>query len=182
MEHAPPLRRLERTESDLEHIRPLPTVSYQRLDPKVRFLWCIGPLVFWMVVFAAATTFWVIKLINQNIPDYFLTAVFVSGGLAIWHISWPLFSYAHWGYAKRRTDLLIRSGVFWKRATAVPFARIQHVDSQAGPIERFFGVANLTIHTAGSQMGAVQLPGLPAKQAEALRDELSQVGHSHANI
>jgi len=182
MEQAPPLRRLEQTDTDLEHIHPLPTIDYQRLDPKVRFLWCIGPLIFWLIVGAGASVYWVIRLINQNLPNYFLTFALPLAGLAFWHISWPLFSYGHWGYAKRGTDLLIRSGVFWKRVTAVPFARIQHVDHQAGPIERFFGVANLTIHTAGSQMGAVEIPGLPAKQAESLRDELSEVGHSHANI
>jgi len=45
-----------------------------------------------------------------------------------------------------------------------------------------FGMANLKIHTAGSQLGAMRVPGLPAARAEELRDRLSEVGHTHANI
>lgn len=104
------------------------------------------------------------------------------GLLFVLYLLWPFAAYPHWGFALRETDLLIRSGVLWRHVIAVPFNRIQHVDSTAGPLMRSMGLARLTIHTAGSQMGSVGLPGLPAARAEVLRDYLSRVGHSHANL
>ena len=103
-------------------------------------------------------------------------------GLAILHLCWPILSFSCWGFAIRRTDFLLRSGVLWKSVIAVPFNRIQHVDTNAGPIERSFGLANLVIHTAGSHLGSVRVPGLPTEYAASLRDYLSEVGHTHANI
>ena len=56
------------------------------------------------------------------------------------------------------------------------------MDTDAGPVERWFGLANLIIHTAGAHEGSLKAPGLPQKEAERLRDYLSKVGHTHANL
>lgn len=103
-------------------------------------------------------------------------------GLAFLHLIWPFLSYPRWGYAIRKHDFLVRSGVLFKQVRVVPFARIQHVDSSSGPIERTFGLANVEMHTAGSGMQSLRLPGLTIEEAERLRDYLAEVGHTHANI
>ena len=187
MEATPPLRRIGYRGPNLALLRPSPEVAYERLDPNVRYLWLIGRLIFWGIttfaVFAVTIMFslagasfltgkpWVIPLM-----------IFGLGALALLHLAWCFLSFSHWGYAIRDTDFLVRSGVIWKRVVAIPFARIQHVDSDAGPLDRGFGLANLVIHTAGAQMGSITLPGLPTERASALRDYLSEVGHSHANL
>lgn len=183
MEYSPPVRRIQQQGPDLGKYQPQPNLKFYTLDPNVRYLWILGRGFFWTIVFVVVVIFALVTMaLSGAWKGYFLLGVTILAGLAVIHIFWPFISYRHWGFAMRESDFLIRSGVFWKRVTAIPFARIQHVDNSAGPLERAFHVANLIIHTAGAQMGSLTLPGLPEGYAESLRDYLSKVGHSHANI
>jgi len=182
MEPLPELRRIDVKSSDLGHLKPSPAVEFEFLDPKVRYLWILSRGIFWVIFFMILTpVLWSGAL--KEVPQIWLFLGFASVvGLSFLHLSWPMISFRSWGFAIRRTDVLLRSGVIWKSIIAVPFNRIQHVDTHAGPIERSMGVANLVIHTAGSHMGSVRIPGLPAEYAASLRDYLSEVGHTNANI
>ena len=68
--------------------------------------------------------------------------------------------------------LLLKRGVLWQTETFVPRPRIQHTDVDEGPIARHFGIATLKIFTAGTQIGQLQVEGLPRESALALRDRL----------
>ncbi len=183
MDQHPPLRRIDEHMEDLEEVRPGPQVVFHSLDPSVRTLWFVGRLVFWGILGVVfAIVFFTLMIGKPEWRSFLLIAGLALGALALLSIVWPFISYKHWGYAIRNTDFLIRSGVIWKRLSAVPFSRIQHVDSDSGPLERSFGIANLIIHTAGSGSGSLGVPGLQAEHAEELRDYLSEVGHTHANL
>jgi membrane protein YdbS with pleckstrin-like domain len=80
--------------------------------------------------------------------------------------------YRRWGYRVEQEAIRIVSGLLIRKETVVPFARVQHIDVTRGPIERSFGVAVLTMHTAGSYNSTVALPGLAEANANALRDEI----------
>ena len=67
-----------------------------------------------------------------------------------------------------------RRGHWWYAETRVPASRVQHLDLRHGPLERRWHLATLVIHTAGSRMSAVSVPGLDAQDAEALRDRLAR--------
>jgi membrane protein YdbS with pleckstrin-like domain len=84
----------------------------------------------------------------------------------------PRRRYRAWGYAEREDELHIRHGLWTRVQTAVPFARVQHIDVAQGPIERAFGLATLILHTAGTRSAAIPLPGLVHGQAEAMRDRI----------
>lgn len=182
MEPLPELRRIEENSNSLAELRPSPNTEFEYLDSKVRFLWIISRGIFWLIIFAVLTPIFLAGAFEDVSQIWLLTGMAVLGFLSFLHLSWPIFSFRCWGFAIRRTDFLLRSGVIWKSVIAVPFNRIQHVDTNAGPIERSFGLANLVIHTAGSHLGSVRVPGLPSDYAASLRDYLSEVGHSHANI
>lgn len=68
--------------------------------------------------------------------------------------------------------LEVRRGRFWRSETLVPRSRVQHLDLQRGPIERRYGLATLTVHTAGTRTHALSQPGLADADAVALRDAL----------
>jgi membrane protein YdbS with pleckstrin-like domain len=53
---------------------------------------------------------------------------------------------------------------------------VQHTDVHSGPLDRRWGLADLTVFTAGTEAAAIRLPGLPVERALALRDALLQ-GH-----
>ena len=93
--------------------------------------------------------------------------------LALAALLWlPPRRYRAWGYREGEDELHIRSGLWVRFATVVPFGRVQHIDIAHGPVERRFGLATLILHTAGTRGAAVPLPGLPEGEAERMRDHI----------
>ena len=101
---------------------------------------------------------------------------------ALPYLGWPLISVPRRGYAVRDKDIVFKSGVFWRSITAVPFNRVQHVETSNTPLDRKFGLANLQIFTAGGSGGDLSVSGLGADTAEQLRIYiLEKVGASIEN-
>jgi membrane protein YdbS with pleckstrin-like domain len=84
-------------------------------------------------------------------------------------------SVASWGYAERADDLLVRHGLWTRRLSIVPYARMQFVDVTASPLERLAGLATVQLHTAAAHSDA-RIPGLPPDEAARLRDRLTALG------
>ncbi len=87
--------------------------------------------------------------------------------------------YRSWGYAERAEDLLVRRGLLVRRLSVVPYGRMQFVDVTAGPIDRWFGLATVQLHTAAAASDA-RIPGLATAEAGRLRDRLAALGESQA--
>ncbi len=86
----------------------------------------------------------------------------------------PLRRYHARGYAIAGGRLRVVRGVLFRRDTVVPFGRVQHIDVGQGPLERAFGLATLTVHTAGTHNASVALPGLRRAAAETMREDIRQ--------
>jgi membrane protein YdbS with pleckstrin-like domain len=80
--------------------------------------------------------------------------------------------YRSWGYRLDDDALELRHGVLTKVDTAVPYVRIQHVDTQRGPLDRLLGLSRVVVYTAGSRGADVTVPGLKPDQARDLRNGL----------
>jgi len=78
--------------------------------------------------------------------------------------------WRHWGYAFTGRELHVAHGWWTQIHTIVPVLRVQHIDVSQGPLERSFGVARLTLHTAGTSDTVVTLPGITRATAEEIRD------------
>lgn len=76
------------------------------------------------------------------------------------------------GYHMSADRLRVVRGVLWHSDTVVPFGRVQHIDLHQDPVERFFGIATLTLHTAGNHNASVHVPGLGADLARELREDI----------
>ena len=87
--------------------------------------------------------------------------------------------YVAWGYLERGDDLLVLRGVMFRRLSVVPYGRMQFVDVSAGPVERFFGLATVRLHTAAAATDA-RIPGLAAGDARRLRDRLAELGEARS--
>lgn len=83
------------------------------------------------------------------------------------------------GYAERADDLLVTSGIMFRRLVVVPYGRMQLVDITAGPIDRSLGVATVQLHTAAASTEAT-IPGLPPAEAAGLRDRLAARGEQRS--
>ena len=85
---------------------------------------------------------------------------------------WPPVRYRHIRYRLDAQGVTIRRGVVWRTVTSVPTSRVQHTDVSRGPVQRYFDLATLVIHTAGTRNASVTLSGLGHRAALALRDRL----------
>ena len=83
------------------------------------------------------------------------------------------------GYAERADDLLVTSGIMFRRLVVVPYGRMQLVDITAGPIDRALGVTTVQLHTAAATTEAT-IPGLPPAEAAGLRDRLAARGEQRS--
>ncbi|WP_240796424.1 PH domain-containing protein [Streptomyces sp. RFCAC02] len=88
-------------------------------------------------------------------------------------------NWRSWRYRERDDDLLIQRGVLWRQLTVVPYGRMQLVEVTSGPLERWFGLARLQLHTAAAATDAA-IPGLSPDEAERLRDRLTELGEARS--
>lgn len=155
-----------------------PGAPWQRVSPaltKVRRILALPPLL--LVALVTGT------LAGTRLGPTWLTALFTAAAVialatAAWAWRWAPRNTASWGYAENEEDLLVTGGVLFRRLVAVPYGRMQFVDVQAGPLDRAFGIASVTLHTASTETAAT-IPGLPAEEATRLRNRLTELGESH---
>ena len=82
-----------------------------------------------------------------------------------------------WRYRVHRweaTDTAVYTQTGWlsQERRIAPISRVQTVDSERGPIEQIFRLANVTVTTA-SAAGALEISGLDKAVARRLVDELT---------
>lgn len=120
----------------------------------------------------------VLGLIDQARPVAgILLAIWV--GVVVW--LWWLIGrrVRSFGYAEREDDLLVTSGIMFRRLVVVPYGRMQLVDISAGPLDRRLRVATVQLHTAAASTDAT-IPGLPPDEASGLRDRLAARGEQRS--
>lgn len=141
------------------------------LDPRqikvLRMRWLIAT----MVLTGIAVAICLGPLRMTGIPMGVVPAAVALAGLVATMVL-PRRRYRAWGYREAEDELHVRHGLLVRTETAVPFARVQHIDLAQGPIERRYGLARLILYTAGTRGASVPLPGLAREQAEAMRDRI----------
>jgi uncharacterized protein len=142
------------------------------LHPRSVILWRLSALLGGaaVVVLAYAGE----RLAGTPLPAGTVTAAVAL--LAIAHAAvMPPLRYRAWRFALRDSDIVLQFGVLFRTTSIVPHARIQHVDTQHGPLDRALGLAELVIYTAGTRGAIVTVPALGLADAESLRDRLADL-------
>lgn len=88
---------------------------------------------FWLPLLLLSLLSPFLPFIDQQFGFWPAAAVAVLGCYALL-IRW-LDAHSR-GWALREHDLVYRYGIIWRRTVIMPFARIQHVESSNGPLER----------------------------------------------
>ena len=91
----------------------------------------------------------------------------------------PDLTWSHWRYEVGEDEVDLQHGVWTVTRTLVPMARIQHVDTRRGPLERRFGLASVVLHTAA---GASEIPALADPVAEAVRDRIALLANTREEL
>ncbi|MFD1416442.1 PH domain-containing protein [Oceanobacillus jeddahense] len=103
--------------------------------------------------------------------------VFTLAGLTI--VEWiitvfiiPKLRWRRWRYQVYDQEIYIQHGILIVTRTIVPMIRVQHVDTQQGPILKKYKLATLEISTAATTH---QIPALLEEEASDLRDQISEL-------
>ena len=75
-------------------------------------------------------------------------------------------------FAFREHDVIFRHGVIATTTMIIPYNRVQHVAVHEGLIERWFGLANVEVFTAGGTASDLEIPGIDKAQAEDIKQLL----------
>lgn len=86
------------------------------------------------------------------------------------------------GYALRERDVVYRKGWIVQSIRIAPFRRIQNCTVLSGPLERRFGLASLTVYTAGSSGSDLKIAGLKQEEADRLRQFILQQIHHEDEV
>ncbi|MCF3121254.1 PH domain-containing protein [Streptomyces arenae] len=132
-------------------------------------------LVIWLVPLAAALG----VLLGLFAGPAWAAFALLPLAVVVWGWSMLGRNWRSWRYAERADDLLISRGVLWREETVVPYGRMQLVEVTSGPVERYFGLAGVQLHTAAAATDA-RIPGLLPEEAERLRDRLTELGEARS--
>jgi uncharacterized protein len=115
---------------------------------------------------------------DAGLPDWLpAVAVLVVGVLAV--VIEPRLRWQRWRYEIRENEIDLRTGLFTIRRTLVPIRRVQHVDTESGPLQGAFGLATVSFHTAA---GATEIPALERGEAELVRRRVGELARTRDDV
>ena len=84
----------------------------------------------------------------------------------------PNIRHRIWRYEVREQEIEIQSGLFIVTRTLIPMVRVQHVDTEQGPILKRYGLSNISISSAATTH---TIPFLEMEEADGLRARISEL-------
>ena len=145
--------------------------GFRTLDPVSKKAMYAGnalAMVFF-VVFAAVSAH-----LSSGTEWHRLSLAFLSvlgAALAVYLVLEPLVFYKHYRYRMDDDSIEVRSGVVFRSHVLVPVERVHQVDVRRGPILRAFGLASVTVTTAG---GSASIRYLDEGTAEEIASTLNE--------
>ncbi len=154
-----------------------PAYEWKRLSSNYRTLRRLTSCLLYPIVFTVPA---VIVGITSGL--WWISGTLWAAAAILVIIRWILADrvWRSWGYVEREEDLYITNGVMFRSLVAVPYGRMQLVEVDAGPLQRAFGLATVSLITASASTDAT-IPGLTPGEAARLRDHLTELGESHAS-
>lgn len=146
----------------------------ERLDKKAVTAWRVIGGIYFVFMVVILVAYLMFSRYYGPYPVYIAYIIgaitFVMGVLLIGVI--PLVRMYYWRYEIREHEVDIQYGIIVIRRSLIPIARIQHVDTEQGPVLRYFGLASLSVSTAGTTH---KIPALKMERALQLRDLISSL-------
>ncbi|CAA0347753.1 conserved hypothetical protein [Alteromonas infernus] len=157
---------------NVEDIPNLQTLALLPISKKYRAIniFFIGLIA--LVLLSIATgleyqPFWSIPEDLLKAYPYIVTAIIALATIwALYHV----FADVRIFYAIREQDISKQSGLIFRKLSCQPILRVQHVEVNRGPLDRWAGLASLQVFSAGGEMHTFEIPGLTLDKAEQLRE------------
>lgn len=144
----------------------------EKLAEQARLIWAIRAAITAVVIIPSATVAVVlfdwISVHTALIAGFAILAVYVI----IFSLVLPQVLYRIWRYRITDDRIETRKGLIFRTYTSVPFARIQHADTNQGPLLRLFQLAHVQVYTASS---VHVIPVLPIDRAHSIRAQIVEL-------
>lgn len=147
-----------------------------QLNPKMKSVWRISDFITLTVTFLICFLPFIITFLVSFMQWALIVSLVVAACYVISLIIFlgilPPIRFMRWRYELTEEYLDIARGIIWRKRFIVPFIRVQHTDTQQGPVLRAFKLASVTVSTAA---GKHEIPGLNVEVAEQLRDKAAEL-------
>lgn len=139
---------------------------------KAPLVWALSAAIPWLAL-AFAQLVW---LVVDGRPwwPHALAAILTGLGVVVSVAVVPLWRYRVHRWEIGPSAVYTRSGWLVQERRIAPISRVQTVDTYRGPLDRLFGLANVTVTTASSA-GAVHIVALDAAVADAVVAQLTDI-------
>nr|WP_090338644.1 PH domain-containing protein [Mycolicibacterium malmesburyense]CRL66613.1 membrane flanked domain-containing protein [Mycolicibacterium malmesburyense] len=139
---------------------------------KAPLVWAIGAAIPWSALALAQLVWFVVD--PRPWWVHALAALGTLLGIVLFVVVVPW-----WRYRVHRWDVdpravYTRTGWLTQERRIAPISRVQTVDTERGPLDRLFGLANVTVTTASSA-GAVRIIALDVDVADAVVARLTDI-------
>lgn len=140
-----------------------------RVSPRARWYWALRAAAFWIGVLLVELGLWGSDIVTvEGAVVVSVTLVTAAAHLAVM----PQWRYRVHRWESTDTAVYTQSGWLTQERRIAPVTRIQTVDTNRGPIQQLFKLADVTITTA-SAAGPLHIRGLDRTVADRLVDELT---------
>lgn len=150
----------------------------QMVDPahppssRAPLAWAVGAAIPWSVLALAQAIWFVVD--QRLLWVHALVALVTVVGAMVGVVVVPLWRYRVHRWEISPQAVYTRTGWLTQERRIAPISRVQTVDTHRGPVDRLFGLANVTVTTASSA-GAVQIVALDNDVAEQVVARLTDI-------
>lgn len=143
-----------------------------RPSSKAPLVWALGAAIPWAVVLIGLGIWFALD------ERLLWLQVVAAASAAVWAVV-SVTVVPMWRYRVHRWEIspqavFTRSGWFVQERRIAPISRVQTVDTYRGPLDRLFGLANVTVTTASSA-GAVHIVALDSAVADDIVARLTDI-------
>ncbi|MCX7746127.1 MAG: PH domain-containing protein [Clostridia bacterium] len=138
--------------------------GYEKIHPKAQILWVLNGMIGSIVIMSMAiilqryTTLWVI-------PGGLILSIYIT-------LIHPFLEYIQWSYKITESKIDYTHGIYFRKRTIIPVSRIQHLDIKQGPLQKYFGLSNIAIYTAGQSH---EIPALLSSKAQKMVESINDL-------
>jgi uncharacterized protein len=139
---------------------------------KAPLVWALGAAIPWFILAAG-------QLVWFAIDSRLLWVHVLAGAVTVLGIVMFVGVVPVWRYRVHRWDVdatavYTRTGWLVQERRIAPISRVQTVDTERGPLDQLFGLANVTVTTASSA-GAVRIVALDSDVADRVVAQLTDI-------
>ncbi|MDV4152692.1 PH domain-containing protein [Clostridium sp. AL.422] len=151
--------------------------EYQKLNKNARKSWIIARLIGTLIasISLISSTIFLSKVIDNFDEIKIIFTLGISVLIIILLINsfvYPIFEYKQWSYIITNDKIEFTEGIYFKRTVIIPIIRVQHIQVNQGPINKFLNLCNIIIFTAGGQH---KIPNIDTKRAEEISEYLKEL-------